>query len=69
VPQVVLDKLHIAIVKAAQLPATQQFYKNFTLTFVGDTPTAFAEFVKADRANATRTFRNMGFKPGSTAAD
>jgi tripartite-type tricarboxylate transporter receptor subunit TctC len=69
VPPAVLDKLHAAIVKAAQTPGTQQFYKNFTLTFVGDTPAAFAEFVKADRANAVRTFRKMGFKPGSGSAE
>jgi tripartite-type tricarboxylate transporter receptor subunit TctC len=69
VPAAAMDKLHKAIVKAAQTPSAQQFYKTFTLTFVGDTPAAFAEFVKADRANATRVFKKMGFKAGTNSAD
>ena len=56
VPPAALEKLHAAIVKAAQTPSVQQFYQRFTLTFVGDSPTVFAEFVKKDRANAVRAF-------------
>ena len=68
-PAAVADKLQAAIVRAAQAPGAQQFYKNFTLTFVGDTPAVFAEFLKADRTNAERVFRKMGFKPGTNLAE
>ena len=55
-----LDRIYTAIVKAAQTPTAQQFYKNYTLTFVGDTPAKFAEFVKLDQATAARTFKQWG---------
>jgi tripartite-type tricarboxylate transporter receptor subunit TctC len=66
IPGPILDRLYSAIVKSTQTPAAQQFYKNYTLTFVGDTPAKFAEFVKADQANAVRTFKQWGFKPENT---
>ena len=66
IPAPVLERLHGAIVKGAQTAAALQFYKNYTLTFVGDTPAKFAEFVKADQANAARTFKQWGFKPENT---
>lgn len=66
IPGPVLDRIYTAIVKAAQTPTAQQFYKNYTLTFVGDTPAKFAEFVKLDQATAARTFKQWGFKPVNT---
>ena len=69
IPAPVLEKIYASIVKASQSTAAQQFYKTYTLTFVGDTPAAFGEFVKADRANAVKVFRKMGFKPGTNSAD
>ncbi len=66
-PKPVLDRLHAELVKAAHTPGVEQFYRNFTLTFVGNTPAEFAEFVKADRANAGRVFRSMGFKAAPLA--
>ncbi len=66
IPAPILDRLHSAIVKSAQTPAAQQFYKSYTLTFVGDTPAKFGEFLKADQANAYRIFKQWGFKPANT---
>ncbi|HZQ61967.1 MAG TPA: tripartite tricarboxylate transporter substrate binding protein [Casimicrobiaceae bacterium] len=63
-PKAILDRLQGEIAKAAQNPAVQQFYRNYTLTFVGNTPAEFAQFVKSDRATAARVFQKMGFKRG-----
>jgi tripartite-type tricarboxylate transporter receptor subunit TctC len=63
-PKAILDRLHAELAKAAQAPSVQQFYRNYTLTFVGNTPAEFAEFVKSDRATAARVFQQIGFKRG-----
>jgi tripartite-type tricarboxylate transporter receptor subunit TctC len=60
----VVEQIHAAIVRAAQTSAAQQFYRTYTMTFVGDTPSAFADFVKRDQATASAAFRRMGLKPG-----
>ena len=57
------------MLKPAQAPAAQAFYKTFTLTFVGDPPAVYAEFLKTDRVNAERVFRKMGFKSGTNSAE
>jgi tripartite-type tricarboxylate transporter receptor subunit TctC len=64
VPKAVLERMQADIVKAAQTSNVQQFYRQYTLTFVGNTPAEFDQFVKTDRENAAKIFRKMGFKPG-----
>ena len=62
-PQPVIEKLSAEFAKALRTPKIQDFLKAQTLQPVGNSPAEFAEFVKADRANAQRVFKAMGIRP------
>jgi tripartite-type tricarboxylate transporter receptor subunit TctC len=62
-PAPVVERLAAEFAKALQTPKVQEFLKAQTLRPVGSSPAEFAAFVRADRANAERTFRSMGLKP------
>jgi tripartite-type tricarboxylate transporter receptor subunit TctC len=59
-PEPVLARLHAALVQAAGSPAAHQFYRAFTMTFVGDSPADFAEFARRDRVHAGEVFQAIG---------
>jgi tripartite-type tricarboxylate transporter receptor subunit TctC len=62
-PPAVLEKLAAEFAKALRTPKIQDFLAAQTLRPVGNSPAEFAEFVKADRANAQRVFQSMGIRP------
>ncbi len=62
-PRPVIEKLAAEFAKALRTPKLQEFLKTQTLQPVGNSPAEFAEFVKADRANAQRVFKAMGIRP------
>ncbi len=62
-PPPVLEKLAGEFAKALKQPKMQEFLNAQTLMSVGNSPSEFAAFVRADRANAQRVFRAMGLKP------
>ena len=62
-PAPVVEKLAAEFSKALRTPKVQEFLKTQTLEGVGNTPSEFAAFVKADRENARRVFKAMGLKP------
>lgn len=61
-PKPVLDRLSAEFAKALRAPKMQEFLKNQTLEPVGNSPAEFAEFVRADRANAQKVFKAMGIR-------
>jgi tripartite-type tricarboxylate transporter receptor subunit TctC len=62
-PAPVLEKLAAEFSKALRAPKVQEFLKAQTLEPVGNTPSEFAAFVRADREKAGRVFKSMGLKP------
>ena len=60
-PRPIIERLNTEFVKAMRNPRFQeQFLKAQTFDAVGNTPEEFAEFLKADRANAQRVVKMTG---------
>lgn len=62
-PRPVIERLNQEFVKAARTPLGQKFYLERTMEAVLNSVAEFAEFVKADRANAGRVLRSLGVQP------
>jgi tripartite-type tricarboxylate transporter receptor subunit TctC len=64
-PAAIVERLSAEFAKAIRTPRVQDFYRTYTLRPEGNTPAEFAEFLKSDRANATRVFTTLGIRPGA----
>lgn len=64
-PKPIIDRLNAEFNKALQTPRLQEFVRAQTLDVVGGSAAEFAEFLKADRANAGRLFRAIGVQPSA----
>jgi len=62
VPKPVVARLNAEFVKALHQPRFEEFLKAQAFDAVGNTPEAFAEFLKADRANAMRVIARTGIR-------
>lgn len=62
-PKPIVERLAEEFAKAARTPQLREFYRRFTLEPVLNSPGEFADFVRADRANAGRVFKSMGIRP------
>ena len=63
-PATVIDRLHAEFVKALHNPNFQEkFLKVQAYDAVGNSPAEFAEFIKADRAFASRIVKLTGIRP------
>ena len=67
-PAPIVERLSAEFAKAIRSPRMQALLKENSLEGVGYTPSEFAEFLKADRANAARIFRTLGIKPADAPA-
>ena len=56
-PKALLDRLNTEFVQAARKPRLQEFYRSSTIDPAYSSAAEFAEFVKANRANAGKIFR------------
>jgi tripartite-type tricarboxylate transporter receptor subunit TctC len=65
-PAPVVERLAAEFAKALATPKVQEFLRVQTLQPIGNNPTEFATFMRADRANAERVFKSMGLKPLDT---
>lgn len=67
-PRPIIDRLNAEFVKALRNPNFQErFLKVQAYDAVGNSPEEFADFIKADRAFASRIVRLTGIRPDSTA--
>lgn len=64
-PAPIVATLSSEIAKALQQPKIKEFLVAQTLIPVGNSPAEFAAFVKQDRENAGRVFKEMGLKPSA----
>ncbi|MCC6472643.1 MAG: tripartite tricarboxylate transporter substrate binding protein [Burkholderiales bacterium] len=62
-PPAVLERLNREFATAIRSPRLQEFRRSYTLEAVGNSATEFAQFVRADRANAGRLFKSIGIRP------
>jgi tripartite-type tricarboxylate transporter receptor subunit TctC len=62
-PRAIADRLNAEFSRALQIPRIQEFFRAQTLDIVGGSAQEFAEFLKADRANAARVFKALGVVP------
>ena len=62
-PKPIVDRLNAEFARALRATGVQAVLRLQTLEPVGDTPAQFAEFLKLDRANAGRIFKNLGIRP------
>ena len=65
-PMPVAERLAAEFGKAVHGERMKDLLKMQALVPVGNTPTEFAEFLKADRANAARIFKAIGIRPSET---
>ncbi len=64
-PKPIIDRLNEEFTKAARTPQAQKFYSERTMEPVLNSAAEFAEFVKADRANAGKVLRSLGIRPSA----
>ena len=62
----VAERLASEFGKAVHGDRMKELLKTQALLPVGNTPTEFAAFLKADRANAARIFKAIGIRPSDT---
>jgi tripartite-type tricarboxylate transporter receptor subunit TctC len=65
-PEPIVATLSSEIAKALEQPKIKEFLVAQTLIPVGNSPAEFAAFVKQDRENAGKVFKEMGLKPSAT---
>jgi tripartite-type tricarboxylate transporter receptor subunit TctC len=61
-PAAVVARLNAELVKALRQPRFEEFLKAQAFDAVGNSPEAFAEFLKADRANARQVIARTGIR-------
>jgi tripartite-type tricarboxylate transporter receptor subunit TctC len=66
-PKPIVARLNAEFVKALRQPRFEEFLKAQAFDAVGNTPEAFAEFLKADRANAMRVIARTGIRLDAAA--
>jgi tripartite-type tricarboxylate transporter receptor subunit TctC len=66
-PKPIVARLNAEFVKALRQPRFEEFLKAQAFDAVGNTPEAFAEFLKADRANAMRVIARTGIRLDAVA--
>lgn len=67
VPPAIVNRLNAEFANAIHSSKLEQFRQAYTLEPVGNSAANFAEFAKADRLNAAKVFKTMGFKPTNGA--
>ena len=65
-PMPVVERLAAEFSKAVHSERMKELLKTQALIPVGNTPTEFAAFLKADKANAARIFKAIGIRPSET---
>lgn len=64
-PKPIVDRLNEEFAKAARTPLAQRFHSERTMEPVLNSAAEFAEFVRADRANAGKVLRSLGIRPSA----
>ena len=64
-PPAIIARLNEEFAKAIKTPRVQDFYRTYTLRPEGNSAAEFAEFLKSDRAIASKVFTALGIKPGA----
>jgi tripartite-type tricarboxylate transporter receptor subunit TctC len=61
-PRAIVERLNTEFLKALHAPRFEEFLKAQAFDPVGNSPEAFAEFLKADRANAMQVIERTGIR-------
>jgi tripartite-type tricarboxylate transporter receptor subunit TctC len=62
-PKPIVDRLNSELAKVLRTSKMQAFLTNYTLEYIENTASQFAEFVKRDRETAGKVFRSIGIYP------
>ncbi|OGA03609.1 MAG: hypothetical protein A3H35_19360 [Betaproteobacteria bacterium RIFCSPLOWO2_02_FULL_62_17] len=65
-PPPVLERLNREFANAIRSPRLEDFRRSYTLEAVGNSAAEFAQFTRADRANAGKLFKSIGIQPSKT---